>query len=420
VSGRSALAVALACVLAGSAVATAGPGSIDDVIAFHQGRIARDPDDPLSYTRLGAAYTQKARESGDPGYYDLADRTLQRALQLAPAGPAAAGATTLLASVRLARHEFREAATLAERAAQGGDPSAYAVAGDAYLELGDAEKAARAYDRLRDLPGPRHPHSRLAALQFLRGDVRGAIAQMEQAVRVSREGGVPREHVAWAQAQLAELHWHTGALPQADAAAAGAMATDPGNHRARAMLARVRAAQQRFPEAIDLYTRALAVVPLPEYAAALGDVLTRLGRHAEAKRQYDLVEHIAALSRLNRALYNRELALFYADRDVKPVEALALAERELEARRDVYTYDVLAWARHRNGRTDEAVAAIHEALRLGTPDARLFFHAGMIYRAAGDTARAAEYLRRALATNPHFHVLHAATAARALAELGQP
>jgi tetratricopeptide (TPR) repeat protein len=418
-AGPLVVAASLACVLAGSVALAAGPGGIDDVIAFHQRQVARDPDDSIAHVRLASAYVQKARESGDVTYHDLADRTLQRALHLTPAGPVAARATTLLASVRLARHEFRDALRLAERAAAD-DPSAQAVVGDAHLELGDIEQAARAYDRLRDLAGPRHPHGRLAALQFLRGDVRGSIEHMQEAVRASRSGGAPREHVAWAQAQLADLHFHAGDLVQADAEATAALATDPGSHRARAMLARVRAGQQRFGEAADLYGRALAVVPLPEYAAALGDVLTRLGRHAEARRQYDLVEHIAALSRIGKVIHNRELALFYADRGVKLPEALALAERELEVRRDVYTFDVLAWARLKNGQVPEAVAAMQEALRLGTLDARLLFHAGMIYRAAGDTMRAAGYLRRALAINAQFHVLQAEVAARTLAELGQP
>ena len=58
-----------------------------------------------------------------------------------------------------------------------------------------------------------------------------------------------------------------------------------------------------------------------------------------------------------------------------------------------------------------------EALRLGTRDARLFYHAGMIERALGNPEGAAAYLRQALATNPHFHPRHAAEARRALEAL---
>jgi tetratricopeptide (TPR) repeat protein len=169
--------------------------------------------------------------------------------------------------------------------------------------------------------------------------------------------------------------------------------------------------------AADLYRKALDVVPLPEYAAALGDVYTRLGRTAEAGKQYALVEYIGRLSALNRTVYNRELALFYADHDRHLPQALELARKELEARRDIYSYDVLAWALYKNGRAREAQAAMAEALRLGTPDARLFFHAGMIHRALGDHDRAREALRRALRLNPRFHLLHAQVATSVLAEL---
>jgi tetratricopeptide (TPR) repeat protein len=116
-------------------------------------------------------------------------------------------------------------------------------------------------------------------------------------------------------------------------------------------------------------------------------------------------------------VYNRELALFYADHGRRLPEALDLARRELDVRRDVYTWDVLAWTRYQNGRVPEAAAAMGDALQLGTRDARLLFHAGMIYRAAGDTDRARDYLGQALALNPRFHPLQAETAARTLAEL---
>ncbi len=179
----------------------------------------------------------------------------------------------------------------------------------------------------------------------------------------------------------------------------------------------MRVAQGRLDEAAELYGKALAVTPLPEYAVALGDLYTAMGRAADAKRLYDLVEYIGQLNAVNKVIYNRELAYFYADHEMKLDVALALARAEYEVRRDVYGHDVLAWTLYRSGRWQESLAPMEEALKLGTRDAKLFFHAGMIHRAAGNTVLAREYLARALATNPHFHVLHAAVAARALDEL---
>ena len=45
---------------------------------------------------------------------------------------------------------------------------------------------------------------------------------------------------------------------------------------------------------------------------------------------------------LNRVLYNRELVYFYADHGLQPAEALELARREIEVRKDIYGYDALA------------------------------------------------------------------------------
>ena len=61
-------------------------------------------------------------------------------------------------------------------------------------------------------------------------------------------------------------------------------------------------------------------------------------------------------------------------------------------------------------------------LELGGPKQRallalLLFHAGMIYRAIGERAKAADYLRRALAINSKFHVLYSKVAESTLTGL---
>lgn len=416
------LACALGLVLGlGLAGDLAGqPRTTDDLVRYHQARLARRPDDLRSYVGLAQAYILKARETGDPQYYDLADRALASCLQRGPDRTTAARATTELAIVQMARHQFREALATARQALAYGtaDLAAHGVVGDALIELGEYDEAQAAYERMRAGDSSLYPHSRLAMLAFLRGDTAGALVEMRRAVAAGVRARQPGEHVAWAQFKLGSLLFLAGRLADAEDAHQEALTTYPGYHRALAGLAQVRAAQGRYPEAVELYRKALAVVPLPDYAASLGDVYTRLGRADEARKQYALVEHIGRLSAANKVLYNRELALFYLDHDLRTAEALDLARRELEVRSDVYTHDVLAWALYKNGRAAEALAPMREALRLGTRDPRLLFHAGMIHRAAGDLDRARDDLTRALAINPHFHPLQADVARRTLEELG--
>jgi tetratricopeptide (TPR) repeat protein len=123
------------------------------------------------------------------------------------------------------------------------------------------------------------------------------------------------------------------------------------------------------------------------------------------------------LGHINQVLHNRDLALFYADHDIKLDEALALARKEFEVRHDIYTWDALAWALYKNGKYQEANDAMEHALGPGTRDALLFFHAGMIAGRLGQKSQAKERLQAALNINPGFHVIYAGVARRQLKEL---
>jgi predicted Zn-dependent protease len=94
-----------------------------------------------------------------------------------------------------------------------------------------------------------------------------------------------------------------------------------------------------------------------------------------------------------------------------------LANRELEVRHDIYTWDILAWVLFKNGRLPEASSAMDKALALGTRDALLDFHAGMIALKLGQSARAQTLFKSALALNPNFHLVYAGEARERLGQL---
>jgi tetratricopeptide (TPR) repeat protein len=221
---------------------------------------------------------------------------------------------------------------------------------------------------------------------------------------------------------LATDYFSQGNLPEAESHFQKALQTYPNYYRGLAGVAQVRAAKGRYDDAIDLYHKAIAILPLPDFVAALGDIYAKTGEREKARQQYDLVEYIGKLSNVGDGrdrplLYNRELAYFYADHDIKLTEALELAKRELDYRKDIYAYDVLAWSLYKNGKVAEARDSIDEALKLGTKDAKLFYHAGMIHYRLGDQDKAKSFLNRALSTNPHFHILFADKAAGILREI---
>jgi tetratricopeptide (TPR) repeat protein len=109
------------------------------------------------------------------------------------------------------------------------------------------------------------------------------------------------------------------------------------------------------------------------------------------------------------------LALFDATKNRDIDDALRLVEAERTVRGGIYVDDTYAWALYRAGRLAEARRASDRALRLGTKDARLLYHAGAIRMAAGEQADGRALVRRALALNPQFDASGAAEARALLA-----
>ena len=405
----------------------------DNEIRFFQWKVAQDPDDQFNYDRLGVAYIQKARETGDVTYYNLAAKALEKSLALESKAPEAAPPSKHLATVYYAEHRFAEALALAQKALalNPRDVTPYALIGDAHCEMGDYQQAWADYAHLTSSQNPQSTaalalsgtqyldQSRESVKSLLTGDTMAAIQHMQAAVKTSIDSGMASESIAWSQFSLGDAYLQLGDFASAKAAYNDALQTYPNYHRALAGLAKVSAAEGHLPESIELYKQAIGVIPLPAYIAALGDVYTKAGNSIEAKKNYDLVEYIARLNAFNQTVYNRELAMFYADHDIHLPEALALARKEFEVRHDIYTWDVLAWTLYKNAQPQEAAAAIKEALHLDTRDPLLLFHAGMIYDRLGEKAKAQDYLRRSIDLNPQFHLFYAELAKTTLQSLSK-
>lgn len=394
---------------------SAGSSPADRALAVAERNVA--PGRADTYVALAAAFMAKARESADPAYYTRAGAALDRALAVEPTSYEALRAR---AWVQLGQHDFRGALATATQA-QGLRPDDwwnYGTLTDAHVELGQYDQAEDAAQEMLDRRPGLPAYTRAAFLRTLFGDRDGAIEMLERAAAAG--GAQDGESLAWTLVHLGHEHFGRGDLAAAGAVYARALAVCPDYHLALGALARVRAAGGHLDDAIALYERAVAAVPAPDVEAALGDAYAAAGRPDDAARQYALVEYMGRVAEANGTTYGRQLALFFADHDRRLPDALRLARQEATARGDIYTDDALAWALYKNGRLADAMRAAHRALRLGTDDASLHYHAGMIAAAAGRPARAVRHLGRALALNPYFDLYQAPLARVALARASAP
>ena len=354
-------------------------------------RLAAKPEDGRAVLHLSNALIRLQRVNNDGRAVIAAEAHLRAFLKR---DPGHYEARRMLATVLLSQHRFGEAIAEASRAraAEPADAWNYGAIGDGYMELGDYDKAFEAFDRMGQiLPGP-PAYARTAYALEIKGDLAGALDQMQRAA----DGTSPNdpESQAWHYTQVGDLLLQVGRVGEARLQYERAHATFPNHPLAIAGLARIKIVDGDLAAARLMLQSELAKTPTPDLAIAVGDLTGELGDQAGAEQYFRMAEQIERAAWSNGPSQPQVLARFLADHDRNLGEAVALAEQAATTRRDIFTMDTLAWAHFQAGHLDQARRASAEALRTGTRDARILWHAAEIASAAGDNAGAKELLGR--------------------------
>ncbi|HZF49293.1 MAG TPA: tetratricopeptide repeat protein [Polyangiaceae bacterium] len=386
------------------ALALAKPGGstpIDREIDLLQRRVEKAPKAVDLWILLGRAWVRKARESADPGFYLNASACADIVLGAREGDRLA---LDLRGLVLVNEHKFADARDLAEQilAKDPDDVMALGTLSDALLEMGRFEEAATAAQKMMDLKPNLPSFSRASYIRWLRGDIEGAKVAIRRAID-ARDPNEP-EPGAWALVQAAMIFWHLGDYDGADAGFEKALRVFSDYPPALVGKGRVALAKGDAAKAAELLAISYQKSPLVETAWLLADAREAAGDAKGAE------EARAKVVKTGRQTDPRTLAQFYATKGVEAAEAIKLAEEELKVRADIYTEDALAWALYRAGKFAEARAASDKAIRLGTKDARLLYHAGAIRIAQGEKAAGEKLVLEALKLNPKFDVTGSAEA----------
>lgn len=391
----------------------------DEAMPFLEARVASDPDDIVAWNRLGNLYLAKLRATGNHDFLDEAARCAEASLRAVPYEQNRAG-FVLQIRTKFGAHYFEETERLSRRLIEL-DPAGYLgwqLLGDALLELGRYTEAPAAFEKAVELGGvTSESETRLARVAILRGDRATARRRLESAKALAAAARAS-EITAWCEWQLGELAFGSGDWKRAGKHYDAALAISPRSIPVLGSRARLEAARGDLGRAIATYDEAIALDAFPPFVAALADLHAASGNAERAEELLALIEENASSPREQR-LDRRHLARIYADRDIRADKAYELAKADYVERQDIHAADTLAWAALKAGRLDEAQSAMAEALRLGTEDAALFHHAGMIALGRGDKAAARKWLERALKLNPGFDYVQARRAKEALEEAKQ-
>lgn len=341
-----------------------------------QAEIAKHPGHAPYYNALAMAYARRAREISDNAFYDKAEETLKKSLELAPGNLEALKARAWL---MLGRHEFAQALELATKLNKQtpDDITIYGYLADANAELGNYKAAVDATQWMLNLrTGNVAGLTRAAYLRELHGDISGAMELMQRAY--DSTAFQESEERAWFLTQLAHLHLLNGNVQKSELYANGALGLFPNYHYALGALAKVRQAQKRYDDAALLLDKRYKAAAHAENLFALAAALHSAGKTTEAERAFATFEKMALREAESADNANHELITYYLDFADKPAEALKIAEQEIQRRRDVGTLDAYAWALAANGDIKHADTQIQKALAIGVKEPGILKHAESI------------------------------------------
>ena len=334
--------------------------------------LAADPTSAAVKGQLAALHLQRAREGGSYDDYATAEQYARESLKKRTNRNSKTAVT--LVSALLAQHRFFEAQEVATEIVTLDPeiPQYRSLLGEVAMELGDYATAGQMLDSVWSERTHLSVAPRLARWRELNGRTADARRILETARddALSRRD-VARETKAWFEFRVGDLALRMSQPNRAERAFRGGLKIEPNDPRLLAAMARLSMAQGNPREAIIWGDRAIAVQLDPGTLGVVGDAYAATGDSAKAGEYYRTME-VAVTAQPGP--FHRAWSLSLLDRGQRVDEVLAKATEELAQRKDIYAYDLVAWALHCAHRDTDAAAMMRQALRLGTVDPLLARH----------------------------------------------
>lgn len=351
----------------------------DEQIAVWKQALAADSVSALAMGQLAALYMQRAREGGSYDDYIRAEEYARKSMRTRMQRNGRTVVT--LVSVLLAQHRFLEARDVAQDLVkrESDIPQYRSLLGEVSMEVGDYATAGVMFDSVWSERTHLSNAPRLARWLELNNHTREArrilVAARNEAL--SRRD-VTKETQAWFELRLGDFDLRAGRPRAAEESFRAGLKIEPNDPRLLAAMARLSAEKQDYRDAIEWGERAISEQLDPATLGIVGDAYAAVGDSAKATEYFHTLE-VAVTAQ--PGAYHRAWSLYLLDHNLRVNDVLAKAQEELKQRKDIYGYDLVAWALYKSGRLAEAAAMMKMALQLNTPDPLLVRHQEAISKA---------------------------------------
>ena len=366
--------------------------------------------------KLAEVYMTEARVTGEHGhYYPAALEVLQQVKATEPEPTDIRFQALMhLASVQLSQHDFRSALETAKEGMAISPYNAQIVGAlvDAYVELGEYEKAVAAADKMIQIRPDLRSYSRVSYLREIHGDIQGSLEAMSMAA----DAGYPGyEQTAWARLTLGDMLAKYGRTAEAKSQYEMTLAQREDYSFAMAALADLEIQQGNIEKGEEMLKRAAAIIPEFGYYVQLAHLYKDNDRPDDAKKMYDEILVMLEDDVKSGHNMNLEYADLYLNYDEDYDKALSYANQEFAKRpKNIDVNRMLAIIYLKKGDLEKARTHIDEASRTGAKYPELLTTRGMIALAEGNKKAAMEDLQMSFKINPTQSGLFAADARAAV------
>lgn len=234
---------------------------------------------------MAQLFTLEARVTGEHGHYypaalALIDDLLKKELKNKDVE---FRALSTKAGIQLSQHDFKDALETGKKAVAMNPYNAqiYGVLTDAYVEMGDYEKAVEMGDKMVEVRPDLRSYSRVSYLREIHGMPEAAIEAMDMAVKAGYPG---YEETAWTRLQLGQLHQKYGDDKAAEMHYKIILEQRPDYPFAVAALGDLELERGNLEAAEKHLKEACAIIPEVGYYESLAHVYKKMGKKEEVDK----------------------------------------------------------------------------------------------------------------------------------------
>lgn len=367
--------------------------NINTDIDFWRKRLAKNPDDAVAEVSLAGLYSARFKTAGNINDIHNSDSLYLDANNLLKTSTSAVYRS--LAANCITQHKFKEAKFYLDTALKMGDDKylTYLMCCDVAMELGYTDLAEQSLKHISN-KGNFDYLIREAKLLDQKGDLDGAIKTMELAAEKA-VGSKKDALILWSKANLGDMYGHANRFKESYQCYLDVLAMKPDYLYALKGIAWLAFSHdKKTGEAKSILAYLSKVHPIPDYDLLLSEIAD-YENNSVAKQESQHRFFTRVSDRRYGDMYNKYLFDLNIEESDKIDQALQIAEREVHNRPTSASYDLLAWAYHKQGRKVEALKIARAYIENRTHEPTVLYHLGMIYAAAGNTKKAKHFLEEA-------------------------